>query len=527
MCDNLGRTYLSTNYISYLHTKSLLSFAAKTYCTIWDCGNDKASGPDGFNFLFLKRYWDILKGDVEFFVSEFFSSSKMPPGTNLAFITLIPKVCNPSSVKDYCPISLIGLHYKIIAKILANRLASVIGNLVSQEQSAFISGRQILDGPLMLSETIDWFKQRKKKLMIFKVDFEKAYNSVNWKYLYNILEQCGFGQKWRGWISECLKSARTSILINGSPTSEFSLKRGLRQGDPLSPFLFILIMEGLHIALKDALHNNLIRGVQVGNPSIRVSHLFYADDVVLVTEWNRVQMDNILRVLNVFYLASGLRININKSNVYGIGVSNEEVEDMAWLTGCMSGSLPFTYLGLPIGSNMSRLNHWQGFIDKFKSRLSEWKVKLLSIGGRSTLVKAVLGSVGCRFLKCQRVFYQILKGGLDIGSIKAFNLALLQKWRWRLATNSNLLWAQVVKVIHGEEAGLDQNRCKSNGVWSKIVGFINQLHSSGIVPKHTLHYKLGSGTKVDRLPSQMKSFRNEDWDIQSIMCPYVRTWGNK
>ncbi|GJS67005.1 putative RNA-directed DNA polymerase, eukaryota, reverse transcriptase zinc-binding domain protein [Tanacetum coccineum] len=220
---------------------------------VWDCGSDKSPGPDGFTFLFLKRYWDIFKSDVEFFVSEFFSSSKMPPGTNSSFITLIPKVCNPSSVKDYRPISLIGLHYKIIAKNLANRLASVIGNL---------------------------------------------------KYLDYILLQCGFGEKWRSWISECLKSARTSILINGSPTSEFSLIRGLRQGDPLSPFLFILIMEGLHIALKDALYINLIRGVQVGNPSIRVSHFFYVDDVVLVTEWNQVQMDNILCDLNVFFLAS-------------------------------------------------------------------------------------------------------------------------------------------------------------------------------------------------------------------------------
>ncbi|GKC06435.1 hypothetical protein Tco_0998045 [Tanacetum coccineum] len=109
-------------------------------------------------------------------------------------------------------------------------------------------------------------------------------------------------------------------------------------------------------------------------------------------------MDNILRVLNVFFLASGLRININKSNVYGIGVSNEEVEDMARLTGCRPGSLPFTYLGLPIGSNMSRLTHWQGFIDKFNSRLSKWRAKLLSIGGRSTLVKAVLGSVGIYYM---------------------------------------------------------------------------------------------------------------------------------
>ncbi|GJY58579.1 RNA-directed DNA polymerase, eukaryota [Tanacetum coccineum] len=133
--------------------------------------------------------------------------------------------------------------------------------------------------------------KKKKKLLIFKVDFEKAFDSA-------------------------------SVLINGSPTSEFSIKRGLRQGDPLSPFLFILVMEGLHNALSIAVSSGLIRGVKFGSPE-------------------------------VFYLASCLKINIQKSNVYGIGVSDVDVSSMANNSGCASGSFPFTYLGLHIGSNMS------------------------------------------------------------------------------------------------------------------------------------------------------------------------------
>ncbi|GJS74583.1 RNA-directed DNA polymerase, eukaryota, reverse transcriptase zinc-binding domain protein [Tanacetum coccineum] len=148
--------------------------------------------------------------------------------------------------------------------------ASVVSNLVSNEQSAFILGRQILDGPLMLSEIIDWYKEQNQKMMIFKVDFEKAYDSVNWKYLDYVLK--------------------------------FSIKRGLRQGDPLSPFLFVLIMEGLHVTIRDATQANFIKGVSVGNPCIRLSHLFYADDVVLLTEWSHVVMDNIIRLFNVFFL---------------------------------------------------------------------------------------------------------------------------------------------------------------------------------------------------------------------------------
>ncbi|GJV42343.1 putative RNA-directed DNA polymerase, eukaryota, reverse transcriptase zinc-binding domain protein [Tanacetum coccineum] len=174
---------------------------------------------------------------------------KMPPGSNSSFITLIPKVSNPIHVKDYCPISLINTHYKIIAKILANRLAKVVDKIISQEQYAFIVGRQILDGPLMLSEVIDCF-----------------------------------GLTWRDWINACLVYSRTSILVNGSPTSEFSVKRGLRQGDPLSHLLFIIVMEGLHMSLQEACYSGLIHGIKIGSSNITLSHMYYANDVVITTD---------------------------------------------------------------------------------------------------------------------------------------------------------------------------------------------------------------------------------------------------
>ena len=151
-------------------------------------------------------------------------------------------------------------------------------------------------------------------MLIFKVDFENAYDSVSWKYLDFMLNKLGFGLKWWVWIKACLE-ARTSILVNGSPTSEFSLKRGLRQGDPLSPFLFLFVMEGLHIALSDAVSSGLIRGIKFDVSVVHLSHLFYVDDVVIITEWSTQYMDNIIRVLQVFYLASGLKINIKKSKL--------------------------------------------------------------------------------------------------------------------------------------------------------------------------------------------------------------------
>nr|GEY51691.1 RNA-directed DNA polymerase, eukaryota, reverse transcriptase zinc-binding domain protein [Tanacetum cinerariifolium] len=131
----------------------------------------------------------------------------------------------------------------IMAKLLANPLSSVIDKIVSPTQSTFISRRQILDGPLMVSEIIDWYKKRNKRLMILKVDFKKAFDSVSWNYLDYIHLHMGFGNDWRAWIRACLHSSRTSILVNGSLTPEFSLECGLRQGDPLCLLLFILVME--------------------------------------------------------------------------------------------------------------------------------------------------------------------------------------------------------------------------------------------------------------------------------------------
>ncbi|GJZ28090.1 RNA-directed DNA polymerase, eukaryota, reverse transcriptase zinc-binding domain protein [Tanacetum coccineum] len=440
------------------------------------------------------------------------------------------KVNNPTLITDFRPISLIGIHYKIIAKILANRLSKVIDKIVSKEQSAFIAGRQILDGPVILSEIIEWYKKRKKKLLIFKVDFEKAFDSISWNYLIHILDSFGFGNKWCSWIKACLNSSRASILINGSPTSEFSIKRGLRQGDPLSPFLFILVMEGLHNAFEEAVGNGLITGVNIKNSTINVSHLFYADDVIITTDWNAKDMDNIIRVLHVFYLASGLKINIHKSNIYGIGVNKDEVLSMASNAGCIAGDIPFNYLGLPIGSNMKSIASWKTLVDRFHMRLSSWKANLLSIGGRLTLIKSVLGSLGIYYLSIFRAPESVLqdleriranffwggnkdknkmawvkwpiilnsfdKGGLNIGSLKAFNLALLQKWRWRLLSSPNALWVQVIKAYHGQEGGFDTNGCSFKGIWANIVGTSNFLHSKGIILSNTFRFKAGCGTRI-------------------------------
>ncbi|GKE66927.1 RNA-directed DNA polymerase, eukaryota [Tanacetum coccineum] len=157
----------------------------------------------------------------------------------------------------------------------------VLGDIVNEVQSAFVADRQILDGPFILNEVLQWCKLKKKHSFILKFDFEKAYDSVRWDYLDDVLRKFGFGEKWCGWIQECIRSSWGPVLVNGSPTEEFQFFKGLKQGDPLSPFIFILVMESLHISFKRAVDEGMFNGI-VLNSAMHLSHMFYADDAVFM-----------------------------------------------------------------------------------------------------------------------------------------------------------------------------------------------------------------------------------------------------
>ncbi|GJT98055.1 RNA-directed DNA polymerase, eukaryota [Tanacetum coccineum] len=295
---------------------------------VWDCGVDKSPGPDGFSFSFYRHFWPVIEKDVFEAVDYFFMYGEIPNGCNSNFIALIPKILDANMVKDFRPISLIGSLYKIIAKILANRLVGVLGDLVNEVQSAFVADRQILDGPFILDEVLQWCRRKKKHALIFKVDFEKAFDSVRWDFVDDVLNKFGFGERWRTWIQSCLRSSRGSILVNGSPTEEFQFFRGLKQGDPLSPFLFILIMESLHISFQRVVDAGLFTGIKI-NSMVNLSHLFYADDAIFLGQWSELNIDSLVRVLDCFFRASGLRINMCKSKIMGVNVEDGMVKNAA------------------------------------------------------------------------------------------------------------------------------------------------------------------------------------------------------
>ncbi|KAJ0575244.1 putative RNA-directed DNA polymerase [Helianthus annuus] len=499
---------------------------------VWSCGGDKTPGPDGFTFMFLKDFWDIFEQDFGFALDYFYVHGKLNRGCNSSFISLIPKINNPQTINDFRPINLIGCISKVVTKILASRLKKVIGSLVSDVQTAYIEGRSILEGPLIINELISLAKSSKKKMMLFKVDFEKAFDSLSWEFLDSVLSQMGFPALWRKWVTGLLKTARTSILVNGSPTFEFDIQRGVRQGDPLSPLLFILAMEALHIATDCAVGEGIFKGMSTPGEGPTVSHLLYADDVLFVGEWSESNFYNLARLLRCFHLSSGLKVNFVKSKVFGVGVRNEDILNMASILGCERGSLPFTYLGLPVGSNMGLVKNWKPVIDRFESKLSLWKARTLSFGGRTTLVKAVLGNLPTYYFSLFNAPLHVIKylekvrrkflwggcldknkmswvpwfkvvapkehGGLGIGSLASMNKAMMVKWIVKFRNETSHLWTKVIKAIHGRKRSYPSIPLKSSitGVWKNIVnlGKGPNLNLSDV--QNRLEVQLGKGDKT-------------------------------
>ena len=282
------------------------------------------------------------------FFDYFHRHSVFERSLNASFLTLIPKKCNTVNIKDFRPISLVGSVYKLLSKLLANRLRAVLDNLISECQNSFVGGRQILDSVLIANECLDSRLKSRLPGVICKHDIEKAYDHVNWEALFYLLSRMGFGLKWKRWIKACITSVRFSVLVNGSPEGFFGCSRGLRQGDPLSPLLLLLITEVLSRLLKKTKECNLIRGFHVGSVNsvgVRISHLLFADDTILFCDASREQLLSIRLVLSCFQAFTGLKVNIGKSEIVPVGEVNN-LDALANIIQYRVGSLPMKYLGM-------------------------------------------------------------------------------------------------------------------------------------------------------------------------------------
>ena len=245
---------------------------------------NKAPGPDGMNALFFQSFWGIIGEDVVDKIMLFLNNGEDIRAVNQTHIVLIPKKKNCETPVDYRPISLCNVMYKLVSKVLANRMKQVLPDVIHESQSGFVPGRLITDNVLVAYECFHYLRKKKKGkkgYLGLKLDMSKAYDRVEWSFVEKMMDKLGFPANYVQLVMKCISSATFSVLVNGQPTRCFRPSRGLRQGDPLSPFLFVLCAEGLSTLIRDAERKKLIHGAKIGRRVAPISHLFFADDSLL------------------------------------------------------------------------------------------------------------------------------------------------------------------------------------------------------------------------------------------------------
>jgi mannosylglycoprotein endo-beta-mannosidase len=343
---------------------------------------DKAPGPDGFTGAFFKRCWGIIKDDIMKVVHLFEAlHSENFHWLNSANIVLVPKKDGAEEVTDFRPISLIHAIAKIVAKMIANRLAPLMNELVSNAQSAFIKKRSIHDNFLYVKNLATRLHRNKTPALLFKLDIRKAFDSVRWDYIIDLLQRRGFPSRFRNWIVALLFTATSRVLLNGVAGAPMRHGRGLRQGDPLSPLLFVLAIDPLSQILEIASAHGLLHKIRGRGNVLRTS--LYADDAAVFVAPLKHDIQNLEAILHSFGEVTGLCTNFQKSSVVPIRCGDVDLDDILQGMPATRASFPLRYLGLPLSVRALKRVDFLHLEDKCVGKLPTWNGKLITTAGRA------------------------------------------------------------------------------------------------------------------------------------------------
>lgn len=347
--------------------------------------SNKSPGPDGFNTDFIKKCWQTIKFDFYELCNQFHSGNISLAGINICYITLIPKSEAADGVNDFKPISLLNCTLKLITKLLANRLQTIIMKIIHQNQYGFIKGRTIQDCLAWAFEYLHACHKSKKEVVLLKLDFEKAFDKVEFFAIIQIMQSMGFGDRWCNCIRSILGSATSQILLNGVPGKLIHCKRGVRQGGPLSPLPFVIVADLLQSVINDAMRQgSLSKPIQIDAcPDFPI--IQFVDDTLIIMQAHEAQLQVLQNILTRFHASTGLKIIFHKSSTIPINMAPNRTHALAEILGCKIGTIPFTYLGLSLGTTKPKLEEFLPLIQRVEKRLTCFS-SMLSYGGRLQLV---------------------------------------------------------------------------------------------------------------------------------------------
>jgi len=546
---------------------------------IFDMDAFKAPGPDGYPALFFQKQLDLTGSQVTQVALNILQGKEFPEGVNETFLVLIPKVENPQSVTQLRPIGLCNVVYKAITKSIVNRIKPVLAKLIAPTQSSFVPGRQITDNIIIVQEMLHSMRRKKgsKGFMAIKIDLEKAYDRLRWPFIRETLLEARIPQMMIDVILNCISLTTFSILWHGEKTEAFTPSRGVRQGDPLSPYLFVLCMERLNHLIEAAVEKGDWKPIIASRGGPSVASLFFADDLILFGEASLAQARTIKNCLDTFCKASGQKVSYSKSSVF---FSNNVEDNLARIIS-EELEIPRTndlgrYLGMPTLHNRVTKQTFARLSERVNKRLSGWKAKLLSSAGRLTLIQSTLSSIPYFAMQTAKLprslcdeldrknrsflwggnaeqrkihhvnWATITKskdyGGLGLRSMRQANTAFSMKLGWRVLTEKDSLWSRILrsKYCKGRcDMNMFQEKTNVSNVWRGILDSANYLRQG-------LRMEVGNGQQtlfwhhhwvlnkplsqlvLSEIPTQIKDLPVSDfwddengwkWDLFSELLP--------